>query len=266
MEHQLHRGHRFRLLGVRPEAELADRLRLLQAHGGRRLRGRRPGHRCRGLRHLRRQRLGGLRRHQRLLADHRRRLRPRGHPGLQRLPGEVPLQPHWQPERRHQRLQRLLQHVVLLQGDHRLRRPDRLGHPERHRGLHLGRRHRRQHGLRDQPGQPVHHHRQLRQPPDQGFRQRGRGPDLQRLRPAHRPVDQQLHRCDLRHRVHRGHLPGHRHRDRLHRRDRLHLLHLDRGHRRWQRLHLDPAAGQPGLRVRQHRLDREQRRDHHRQR
>ncbi len=54
MEHQLHRGHRLRLLRLRPQAELADRQRLLQPHGGRRLRGRRPGHRRGGLRHLRR--------------------------------------------------------------------------------------------------------------------------------------------------------------------------------------------------------------------
>ncbi len=41
-----------RLLAVRAEAGLPDRHRLRQAHGRRRLRGRRPGHRRRGLRHL----------------------------------------------------------------------------------------------------------------------------------------------------------------------------------------------------------------------
>ncbi len=35
-------------------------------------------------------RLGGLRRHQRLLADHRRRLRPRGHPGSSDYPAKYP--------------------------------------------------------------------------------------------------------------------------------------------------------------------------------
>ena len=53
--------------------------------GGGRLRRGRPGHRCRGLRHLRRrQRLGGVRRHQRFLADHRLGVRTGGH-ALQRF-------------------------------------------------------------------------------------------------------------------------------------------------------------------------------------
>ena len=46
-------------------------------------------------------RLGRLRRHQRLLADHRRRLRPRRHPGREHLPGVLPVRPHRLAERRH---------------------------------------------------------------------------------------------------------------------------------------------------------------------
>ncbi len=75
------RGDRVGLLGRRAAAVLADRARpdrLLQADRQRRRRGRRPGHRGRGLRHLQRQRrVERGRRHQRLLADARRHVRPR---------------------------------------------------------------------------------------------------------------------------------------------------------------------------------------------
>ena len=59
-------------------ADLARPVRLLQAHRQRRRGGRRPGDRRGGLRHLQRQRrLERGRRHQRLLADDRRDVRPR---------------------------------------------------------------------------------------------------------------------------------------------------------------------------------------------
>ncbi len=60
------------------------------------------------------------------------------HPVHQLLPGVLPYAKgkHLRPQRRDQRQQRHLQHVVLLHRHHGLRRPDRLGHPGRRIGLH----------------------------------------------------------------------------------------------------------------------------------
>ena len=81
------------------------------------------------------------------------------------------------------------------------------------------RRHDRQHRHRHHPGQPDVHRRHRRQPPGRRQRLRVRpDPHLQRHRPAGRAVDQRLHRPDLRHPDHRGHLARHGHRDRHHRR------------------------------------------------
>ena len=80
------RGHRLRLLGRRRQAVLADRHRLRQADRQRRLRGRRPEHRRGRLRHLQRGRLARGRRHQRVLADHRVGVRAGRHPGRGHLP------------------------------------------------------------------------------------------------------------------------------------------------------------------------------------
>ena len=66
-----------------------------QAHGRRRLRGGRPEHRRGGLRHVRRRPgLGGLRRHERRVADHRQRLRAGRRPVGGLVPGVVPVRPH----------------------------------------------------------------------------------------------------------------------------------------------------------------------------
>ena len=74
----------------------------------------------------------------------------------------------------------------------------------------------------DQPGQPGHHRRaravslQI-----QASSTNPRRPDLRGDRPADRPVDQRLHRPDLRHPDHRRHLQRHGHREGLHQRHRV---------------------------------------------
>ena len=68
-----------------PKPSWQTRHRLRQADRRRRVGGRRPEHRRRRLRHLPGRRLARLRRHQRLLADHRRRLRAGRHPGGRHL-------------------------------------------------------------------------------------------------------------------------------------------------------------------------------------
>ncbi|CAG7646119.1 conserved hypothetical protein [Actinacidiphila bryophytorum] len=129
---------RQRLLGVQHRAERCRLLRhrLRQAGRGRRLRGRQPVHRCRGLRQhglpgLRR--LDGLRRYERVLARHRLGVRPRGEHRLDRQ--QLPLHPRLVAVGRHLRQQRQLPDHSVVQRPHRLGRPDRAGHPERHRGL-----------------------------------------------------------------------------------------------------------------------------------
>ena len=71
--HQCHRRCRQRLLGVRDEAVVPDRHRLHAPDGCRRVRSRRSGDRRGRLRQLRIGRLDGVRRHERGVADHRRR-------------------------------------------------------------------------------------------------------------------------------------------------------------------------------------------------
>ena len=102
------RGRRLRLLGLRPQAVLAEGHRLRQAGRRRRLGGRRPGHRRRGLRQLPGERLERVRRHQRLLADHRRRVRAGRHPRRRTPPPRLPLRPHRRAQRRDLRRQRQL--------------------------------------------------------------------------------------------------------------------------------------------------------------
>ena len=78
-------------------------------------------------------RLVGLGRHLGGLADHRRRVRAvRQH---RRLPGVDHLGQLGRPVRRDHRLQRHLQPEHLVPRGHRLGRPDRPGHPERHQRL-----------------------------------------------------------------------------------------------------------------------------------
>ena len=87
---------------------------------------------------------------------------------------------------------------------------------------------RQQHGHRDQPRRPERHrgHRGQRADPRHRL---GLGPDadLQRHRPAGRPVDQQLDRPDLRDADHGRHLLGDRDRQGRHQRQRHGVLHLD---------------------------------------
>jgi subtilase family serine protease len=71
----------------------------------------------------------------------------------------------------------------------------------------------------------------------------------------------QIVRPDLGYGVHRGHVPGHRDREGLHRRDRLDVLHLDRRIQR-RDLHLGPTARQRRLRVGRDHLDLVQRGHH----
>ncbi len=111
------------------------------------------------------------------------------------------------------------------------------------------------------PGSQVHHHRRFGQPADLGERQRGRDPHLQRERSADRSFDQQLHRSDLRHREHGRYVQRHRLRLRQHGRLRLRLLHLDRQHLR-RHLHLGAAAGNPGFESGNTTWECQQRRDH----
>ena len=87
----LERGRGERLLGLRGEAVVPERHRLLAAHDRRRLRGRRPGHRRRRLRLVRLGRLDGLRRHERRVADHRRDVRAGQRAGAERVPELVPV-------------------------------------------------------------------------------------------------------------------------------------------------------------------------------
>ena len=74
----------------------------------------------------------GLRRHQRLLADHRLGVRAGRHPGRRLLAGVVPVVAHRQPVRRDQRQQRHLHADRALPRRRRLGRPDRARHAERH--------------------------------------------------------------------------------------------------------------------------------------
>ena len=101
---------------------------------------------------------------------------------------------------------------------------------------------------------------------DHGQQHQQRHADLRGDRSADRPVDQQLHGRHLRHPDDGGHLQHHGHGDRQHGRHRHGVLHLDGQRDRRRLLHLGPAPGQPGLRVRQHLLDRHQRRHHQRHR
>ena len=119
--------------------------------------GRRPDHRRRGLRHLQRQRrLDRGRRHQRLLADHRRAsTRSAGTPAAGSNPASDLYAHTGNLFDVTTGRQRHLQPGLPVHRRGRLRRPDRPGHPERHRGVHR-RHHDRQHGHGDQPGQPDH--------------------------------------------------------------------------------------------------------------
>ncbi|MBC3841235.1 hypothetical protein GXW82_15785 [Streptacidiphilus sp. 4-A2] len=122
------RGHRLRLLRLRAQALLADRHRLHLPHRQRRRGRRRPEHRCRGLRHLQRQRrLERGRRHQRLLPDDRRDVRAGGQRRQQ--PGRGHLPAHRQPVPGHQRRRRQLQPDLPVHRRQRLQRPDRQRHP-----------------------------------------------------------------------------------------------------------------------------------------
>ncbi len=87
-----------------------------QAHRRRCRRRRRPRHRRRGLRHLPVRRLGGLRRHLRVLADHRSHIRARGDPGRRHLPVHLPVRPRVGAERRDVRQQRNLQPGLPVHG------------------------------------------------------------------------------------------------------------------------------------------------------
>ncbi len=81
---------------------------------------------------LRSRRLGAGRRHERVVTDHRERVRAGRQHRLDRL-RLVPVQPHRLAERRDQRLERKLRRHLPLHGGLGLRRPDRPRHPERHR-------------------------------------------------------------------------------------------------------------------------------------
>lgn len=95
------------------------------------------------------------------------------------------------PHRRAQRRRGPVRHQLhaVRGGRQRLRRDQR--RQPHHRADHRGHGH--------QPGQPVLDRRHRREPADLGLQHQQRLADLRRERPAHRPVDQQLHRCRLRH-------------------------------------------------------------------
>ncbi|MFC5098923.1 hypothetical protein [Amycolatopsis plumensis] len=120
-----------RLLDQCGEAGVPERYDgMQQARQRRRLRGRRPADRRRGLQDLRRQRLGRLRRHQRLRPDHRLGLRTGRHPWLLRHARRVSLLPQRKPLRRDLRQQRQLLGDRAVQGGRGLGRPDRARHPQ----------------------------------------------------------------------------------------------------------------------------------------
>ncbi|CAG6392991.1 hypothetical protein SCOCK_20022 [Actinacidiphila cocklensis] len=132
---------RFGLLVVRGQAVLAARHRLLRAECLRRLGGRRPRHRRRGLRHLRAGRLVRGRRYQRLVPADRRCLRPGR--SSRRSGGLGRVRPCRKPQRHHVGLQRFVQRVLPVQRGSGLRRPDRPGNTQRSRSFQRSRRRRR---------------------------------------------------------------------------------------------------------------------------
>ena len=78
---------------------------------------------------------GRLRRHQRLVADHRRHLRRRRHPGRGHLPQRLPVRQARLAQRRHRRAQRHLHPGIPVHRGRRLRRPDRPRYAQRARRL-----------------------------------------------------------------------------------------------------------------------------------
>ena len=150
------------------QAELPDGHRLHEAHGGRRLGGRRPEHRRR---RVPVRQVGGLRRHERLVADRRRGVHA---PRAEHAARVVRLLAHVVVLRRHERQQRHLLGELRVQGGRRLRRSDGHRDAERRRARRWQqqqqRLQQRQHEQRQQ--QRQHEQRQQQREHEQRFQQR----------------------------------------------------------------------------------------------
>ena len=162
-----------------------------QAHDRRRLRRRRPGHRRRRLRHATARRLAGLRRHQRVGADHRRGVRAGRRAAVT---GSTPTPRRTRTraaQRRRPAAATARAPGLPVHRGRRLRRPDRPRHPERRRGIqHRAARRAHRHGHR-RPRR-AHRGRDRHRGRPHGDERRPTGGSRTRCRPATRRRDERV--------------------------------------------------------------------------